>query len=159
MISCMGNEDCVVMCTEGLEQSRIAFRQHTRARAHTHGAHEENPWQHHLHLRREMLVWGGRCMSTWAVRGDFPIWGVWRSGFSKRIGLRENVTSLSTGVYIVEWCINPVIFSIFLWKWFCNGVTSFMIYWLSNTISQSNWMITSRVFFMLKNYFTCLTSL
>jgi len=37
------------------------------ARGHTHTlrVHEENPSQHHLHLRRERdAVLGGRCMST-----------------------------------------------------------------------------------------------
>lgn len=73
----------------GLEQSRIAFWQshtltHTHSQTHTLTEHMRKIHQHHLHLRREMLFWGGGACHPELSEGIFLFVGKSRQGFFKR---------------------------------------------------------------------------
>ncbi len=69
---------------------------------------------------------GGQCMSTWAVRGFSHLGYMEEWLFKENWFKGECYYIIYRDLYNSMWelCINQVTFSIFLWKWCSNNVTS-----------------------------------
>ncbi len=100
---------------------------HTHTHTHTH------TWGMRKIHSSIIFTWGERCWSEGAVHLNLSCQrGFSHLGYMEEWLFKENWFK-GECYYIIyrdlysrmwEWCINPVIFSIFLWKWCSNNVTS-----------------------------------